>query len=173
MKFCKRCETDKEEKEFSKSRCTKDKLQLWCKSCMSFYNATDENKVKFNLARKKRRRQGYYQKVEKFKNFQYRHNNIELYLWKTCKERAKKYNIPFSITVEDIIVPELCPLLEIPLVINMGKASDNSPTIDKIVPELGYTKGNVKIISRKANWMKSNATKKELQTFYKNIFSYL
>ena len=45
--------------------------------------------------------------------------------------------------------------------------------MDKIIPELGYVKGNVRIISTLANTMKSNATKDQLLTFAKNIESYM
>jgi hypothetical protein len=45
--------------------------------------------------------------------------------------------------------------------------------LDKIIPELGYVKGNVRIISTLANTMKSNATKDQLLTFAKNIESYM
>lgn len=40
---------------------------------------------------------------------------------------------------------------------------DDSPSIDRIIPELGYTKGNIRVISNRANLLKSNATIEELQ----------
>ena len=39
---------------------------------------------------------------------------------------------------------------------------DNSPTLDRIVPELGYVPGNVAVISWKANRLKGNNTDPEL-----------
>lgn len=36
-------------------------------------------------------------------------------MWHNTKQRAKQANIPFDIEVSDIIIPEICPLLEIPL----------------------------------------------------------
>lgn len=40
--------------------------------------------------------------------------------------------------------------------------SPNSPSLDRVIPELGYIIGNVVFISRLANTIKSNATEKEL-----------
>lgn len=51
---------------------------------------------------------------------------------------------------------------------NVGIQND-SPTIDKIIPNLGYVKGNVWVISAKANRMKSNATVEELELLVKNL----
>lgn len=47
------------------------------------------------------------------------------------------------------------------------------PSIDKIIPNLGYVPGNVKVISFMANHMKSHATKEQLLSFSKNIVEYL
>lgn len=173
MKLCKKCNSSKSLEEFSKSRVTNDKLQIWCKSCMSDYGKKSENKDRINSARRKNRASGYYQRVEKPKRQQERKNNVEKYLWKSCKDRASKYNLPFTLEISDIIVPELCPLLEIPLFIVGDRPTDNSPTIDKIIPELGYIKSNIRVISRKANWMKSNAIFNDFEKFYRNIFNYL
>lgn len=66
--------------------------------------------------------------------------------------------IPFDIELSDLDLPEICPILRIPLRIsNNGKANAESPSIDKIIPDLGYIKGNVQMISNKANKMKSDA----------------
>ena len=44
-------------------------------------------------------------------------------------------------------------------------AVPSSPSLDRIIPELGYVPGNVQVISHQANTMKSNATLKELKAF--------
>lgn len=43
----------------------------------------------------------------------------------------------------------------------------NSPSLDKIVPELGYVKGNIVVVSLRANQIKSDATIEELQAVAK------
>ena len=83
-------------------------------------------------------------------------------------QRSKKNNIPFNIpTYKDLPkVPKYCPILRIPLIIGRGVSTDNSPTLDRIDNNKGYIKGNIHIISRKANQMKSNANLKEIEMLY-------
>lgn len=86
--------------------------------------------------------------------------------WKRAQQRAHKKNIPFSITLDDLFVPEVCPYLEIPLT---GKGiEDNSPSLDRIIPELGYVPGNIEIISMLANRMKNSANPDQLLLFATN-----
>jgi hypothetical protein len=97
--------------------------------------------------------------------------NLPEYMWRSAWERAKKKNIPFSIDISDVAIPEYCPILEIKLVNHLGegKAMDDSPSLDRIIPSLGYIKGNIQVISHKANIMKANASKEELIIFAKYI----
>ena len=93
-----------------------------------------------------------------------------------AKNRADKSNIPFNITLDDLIIPEKCPILETPL--NWRESirwehPENVPSLDKIIPEKGYVKGNVCIISMMANTMKQNASFEQLHMFCKNIPNYL
>lgn len=78
------------------------------------------------------------------------------------RHRCKTNNLPFNITLEDLEIPKECPILGIPLLSHWGESkgssSFNSPSVDKIIPELGYVKGNVQIISNRANIMKNDAT---------------
>ena len=82
-----------------------------------------------------------------------------------AKSRATKGGHPFSLTREDIVIPDRCPILGIPLVVNSGRrgGEDNSPSLDKIVPALGYVRGNVEIISNRANRIKSDASLEEVE----------
>lgn len=48
----------------------------------------------------------------------------------------------------------------------------DSPSIDRIIPALGYVKGNVIVVSQRANTIKNNATPEELRRvadFYSNL----
>jgi hypothetical protein len=101
----------------------------------------------------------------------YRERNHEQCLLASARNRAKKKGIPFNITKEDIIIPKLCPILGIELTRNFEKhgGSFSSASLDKIIPELGYVKGNVQVISLLANNMKSNANKEQLLLFSKWI----
>jgi len=75
--------------------------------------------------------------------------------------QAKKKKLDFNIVLSDLIIPEQCPVLGIPIFIGSFE-KNNSPSIDKIIPKLGYVKGNVRIISYRANTLKSNATLEEM-----------
>lgn len=80
----------------------------------------------------------------------------------SAKQRAKKQGVPFDITPEDIHLPDVCPVLGIPLIRGWGIGrTDNSPALDRVVPELGYVKGNVQIISDRANRIKNDGTAEE------------
>lgn len=84
----------------------------------------------------------------------------------TIKIRCDKEGIPFTITLDDLLpLPERCPVFDTPLDYfkEGGGPSNSSPSIDRIVPELGYVPENVKIISFEANRLKNNADIKQLE----------
>jgi hypothetical protein len=87
----------------------------------------------------------------------------------SIRTRAKRQGVPFTITADDITIPDTCPVFGIPLVQKTGSkgGSPNSPSLDKIIPALGYTPGNVLVMSTKANLMKQDATLEELVTLGK------
>jgi len=89
---------------------------------------------------------------------------------KNAKHRADKANIAFDLTPEylETIAPEKCPVFGFYLgwcELKNKSPKKNSPSLDRIKPELGYTQGNVQWFSNLANSMKSNATFKELHQF--------
>ena len=88
------------------------------------------------------------------------------YILYSARARAKKEGIAFNLTPEDIFVPEYCPVLGIKLEVGSGQASGNSPSLDKIIPSLGYVKGNVMVISNRANSIKRDATLDEAEKIY-------
>lgn len=83
-----------------------------------------------------------------------------------ARARAKTKGIPFSITEADIVIPDTCPVLGIKLVQSTGAKTDNSPSLDRIIPDLGYVPGNVVVISLRANRIKNDATVEELGLLY-------
>lgn len=98
------------------------------------------------------------------------------YLLHRLKSKAKQIGVPFNLDLCDIVVPDVCPVLNIPL--SFGKETedtgwrDNSPSVDRVIPSLGYVKGNVIVISYRANRIKNDATIDELEkvaTFFKTL----
>lgn len=83
-----------------------------------------------------------------------------------AKKRAFASLLPFNITPNDIAIPDVCPVLGIPL---DGSTRDNKPSLDKVVPALGYVNGNIRVISFRANRIKSDASPEELR----KILSYV
>ena len=97
-------------------------------------------------------------------------NTPEYKIWNSAKKRARQKKVPFSISLEDVVIPDVCPLLGVPFKYGVGKghATPQSASLDKIIPALGYVKGNVWVVSKKANMMKSNSTLDEFELVAKN-----
>lgn len=89
-------------------------------------------------------------------------NKVVTDLLSKARQRSRKFDLPFNITKDDIKIPDFCPVLGIPLYRTNAVSGDNSPTIDRIVPGLGYVKGNILVVSNRANRIKSNALMWEL-----------
>lgn len=141
-----------------------------CKKCGNVIRYSSNNgcvvcaKEKLNSEAAKTHRKNYYmknrEKINNSNRIKYKNSDRYLYaLIKRCEKRAKDKNLEFDLSPSDILIPEFCPILGIPLVpSNAGESRDNSPSIDKIDPSKGYVKNNIQIISMKANRIKSNAT---------------
>lgn len=80
-----------------------------------------------------------------------------------AKQRAARDGVPFDLKVADVVIPEFCPVLGLRIASSRGRPSDASPSLDKLRPELGYVRGNVSVISNRANRIKMNATAAELR----------
>lgn len=92
-------------------------------------------------------------------------------MFSRAKARSKIKNQDFTIELEDIIIPQYCPILNIKLEYYSGKAGgrNNSPSLDRINNNEGYIKGNVIVISHLANMMKSCSSIENLKQFAKWI----
>lgn len=121
-------------------------------------------KNKDNIAAKSKE---YYQENKEYiiqRSSDYRINNKIKVLLSDARKRAKKKGLEFSITEEDLLpIPLICPILNQPLILNStGKVNPFSPSIDRIVNSLSYIKNNVRLISFRANYIKSDSTKNEI-----------
>jgi len=92
--------------------------------------------------------------------------SLKFELFHAAKRRARRKKIEFTISIEDIRIPNLCPILGIKLVDTVGTTPDrkpryNAPSLDRLDPNLGYTKDNILVMSYKANTLKNNGTAEE------------
>lgn len=95
----------------------------------------------------------------------YRKANPARYLLHSSRFRAKKLKLKHNIDIDDIIIPEVCPILNIPLYCGKGTLRAGSPSLDRIDNTKGYIKGNIQVISHKANTCKNSLTPEELIIF--------
>ena len=124
------------------------------------------------------RNRTYYNKNPKHARESFKRSRInrrESLMLSRCKYRAKQLGIAFNLTKDDIVIPEFCPVLGIEIrQLSIDEEPKkgyhpNSPSLDRIIPELGYVKGNVRVISARANLLKSDATISELELVLQDL----
>lgn len=88
-----------------------------------------------------------------------------MYLYNQARYRAKQKGIAFTIKRNDLVIPKKCPILGLTLKINEGKRKEDSYSLDRVDTSKGYIKGNVRVISWRANRLKLNMTLKIFKRF--------
>lgn len=165
----KRVRLSEAQKEINKAvRKQKQKEWLISEDGLAFVKRQSERLKKFDskkerdIARNERRRLKIVTDLRY--NLQYKLN--------ACRNRAKKESLPFDIDLDYLlsIYGETCPYLGIKLsLVNSSGNSMDALSIDKIIPSLGYVKGNVMIVSFKANVMKQDVDIQTLKKFAHSI----
>ena len=95
----------------------------------------------------------------------YRYEDTFFRQFKARKQSARSKGIPFTISFDEIEQPTHCPILGTKLNYGWSGSSGRDPakaSFDKIIPELGYISGNVKVISWEANSKKGDMTLEEI-----------
>jgi hypothetical protein len=100
-------------------------------------------------------------------NRNYYLRNTRFFMLKRAQLRARVAQLPFNLTLEDIVIPKKCPVLGIELKVGRGRLPRNSPSLDRVKPHKGYVKGNVAVISNRANILKKDGTLEEFQALVK------
>lgn len=127
-----------------------------------------KNKIHlFNYKKQWKRDQGAGYEMRLY--YRVKKNNPEKYIFRNVRQTACNKRIPFNIEVSDIFIPKRCPLLGIKLQIADGRVSPNSPSVDRLDSRKGYVKGNIWVISTRANVIKNDATVRELELLVKNL----
>lgn len=80
-----------------------------------------------------------------------------------ARYRAKRDGLKFNITMQDIVLPQRCPVFQTRLRFG-ARLHKCIPSLDRIDSRKGYVRGNVQIISLRANTLKLDATLDELVT---------
>lgn len=163
-KRCSKCKESYEITNFYKCKVSKDGYDSYCKSCR--YSHT-KSRLKIRNEKRKRRMKTdpeyrENQLKQKRKSFK---KNIEQTILARTRYRAQLKGYDFNLAKEDIIIPEYCPILGVKIIIGDKTNYEYSPSIDRIDNSKGYIKGNIQIISKKANSMKNSATFEELLKF--------
>lgn len=155
-KVCRKCKEVKVLSEFYKDNSAPDKHRYVCKTCTSYLSLIYNQK---NKEKEKARNQAYKESQRGTINYTLR------VLLSAAKKRSKDNNLPFDLTLEwleTMVIPH-CPITLQPIdwlkeQVANGVPGPNSPSIDKIIPELGYVQSNCAIISVRANRIKSDGT---------------
>jgi hypothetical protein len=88
-------------------------------------------------------------------------------LFLRMRENARKQSFKFVLTYQEFLdeiggsIPLVCPVLGIILARGMDGLTYNSPSVDRINSSLPYIKGNIAVVSYKANMIKSIGTAAE------------
>jgi hypothetical protein len=171
MKICIKCDIEQSETDFEKGRNV-------CKTCRSKQYAANRIKNrdrrnqqsaewrKNNPDRPAENWSSYYERnkepLKERQKKKYRENPVKHLLY-AAKQRSRNFGLAYNLSEEDLTIPEFCPILGIRIEIGLGDKY-SSPSIDRVKPELGYVKGNVAIMSLRANQIKGTATLAELKS---------
>ena len=140
-RVCRVCDKEKNIWQFSlldKTRKTTTERKTICKNCSAILN----------------------EKERRNRDWKY---NARKVLLSNAKQRAKKSNIEFTLTKNDINIPDTCPVFGFPLKREERETWMYAPSIDRIDNTKGYIKENIIIVSRRANILKKDATIEELR----------
>jgi len=150
IKQCRACGLPKPISEFSKASHHADGLNSYCKKCD--LEVRKQNKAQARAANPK---------LEWAKM-----------VIGSARCRARARSLPFDLTPDYVasLAPDVCPALGIPLryptpedVYTPQAMYRDSPSLDRIIPALGYVRGNVIVVSMRTNSIKNDATMPELR----------
>lgn len=131
----------------------------FCHECLPEH--TRQKAMKFYKQNKENGKLLEYRKTSAIRRKKEYRTNPQKKLLISARSRASNQKMDFNLKKEDIYVPDVCPILKTPFKMNTYYTA----SIDRVDNEKGYVKGNVQVLSHKANAMKNSATNKELWMF--------
>ena len=135
-----------------------------CGGPLAKWNKTGVCSRNPDCKREGKRRSGlaYYHRNPEKQN-EWRKNNPDEVFLCNLRHRAKVKKVPFTLTASDIPpVPEHCACCEQVMVKAQGKPKRNSPSLDRMIPALGYVPGNIQWLCHRCNAIKLDATPEEI-----------
>lgn len=178
-KICTKCKVEKTLAFFHKNKRTPDGFTVQCAQCCIEFTKQWRHKnpekarqhARANGARRAALRIPKPPKV-RFVKQRTRETEAERIL-AAVRSRAKAKGVVFNLDIEDIVIPRLCPVFNVPLVLYATKGNTRyCASVDRIIPSLGYTKGNVVVVSWLANRLRNNGTwdqHLQIADFYKPL----
>ena len=93
-------------------------------------------------------------------------------LFDNAQARSKRYGTPFSITMADIVIPEVCPCCQKAFVFGAPTKYPvpQAPSLDRIDSDKGYVPGNVEVLCTRCNKLKGDGTISEFQMLVEYLF---
>ena len=145
--------SDKETVRFSLNPSARKKIRLYV---ADYYS---NNKPRVRSSNNKATRKYRAKNLEKARAWDRKAKKLwtkqhpEEIMLRNAKSKCKKKGLNFNLELSDVKIPEFCPVLGIPL-IRGKRRTDNTPSLDQINRTRGYVKGNVAVISWRANRLK-------------------
>lgn len=147
-KICPRCKILKVTFEFNKCKSYKDGLSYVCRDC--------------NREERKNRKS----KIKEYHAEKYKTLNDKEYILKNIRANASRKGETTDITIDDIpTIPSFCPIFGIPISVK-NKNRNNAISVDRIDNTKGYVKGNIVLVSFKANVCKNSLSIDEIEKLY-------
>jgi hypothetical protein len=180
-KICSKCKEEKDLKDFFPRSDQPGKFRSSCKACHRDQDRkwAAANPEKYAAANADSTRQWRARNPERAREIllKSKERHYARVLFRSVRSKAQAKGIPFDIDPEDVVIPPTCPVLGISLTQEFTEdghrpRQDGTPSIDRIIPSKGYTKGNIAVISMRANRLKSDATLTELKAILAYIRSY-
>lgn len=170
LKYCYKCKTEKNKSEFAVCKSNKDGLQTACKPCRHQIYLLTKEKVKENS------KKYYIENSKKYKDRQkkYRKENyIRNWCYQTLNKHKKTRGHEIKITIDEllsvVIKSKKCNYCDCDLKWNIGKYTDNSPTLDRLNNENFLSLENIQILCRRCNLSKQDRSHEEFLNFCKRI----
>ena len=90
------------------------------------------------------------------------------YMFCMIRAHAKQRGQDFNLEKSDIVIPDVCPVFGTQF---SRETRDSTPSIDRLDPTKGYIKGNIDVISFRANRLKNNGTLEDFQQIVKYLLT--